>query len=304
MRYPFESQISGLAPEVQQVHRNVWNAIVDIQNAVKIVHANNTANTTTLKTVTETVNTSNASSAGVSSFNSTTGSVSYFPYLGYVNNQTGSTAYTTQGSDTGSLILINDSSPVGVTLNSTVSNPYFVFIDNTGTGTATLTPSSGTINGNASMPLLPGYFTIAFFDGNNWESMILPIVPVTFASVLHQWLKSYDATTGLFTATQPSFSDISGIVAPSQLPTPTASSIGGVEAAGPTAHEWIDEIDTGGVPHLSQPSFSDISGTASSIQLPIATTSALGAVKPDGTTITVTGGGVISAVGGSGSSST
>ena len=35
--------------------------------------------------------------------------------------------------------------------------------------------------------------------------------------------------------------------------------------------------------------------------LPIATTSALGAVKPDGTTITITAGGVISAAGGGGS---
>ena len=42
------------------------------------------------------------------------------------------------------------------------------------------------------------------------------------------------------------------------------------------------------------------SGTISSNRLPIATTGVVGAVKPDGTTVTITSGGVISAVGGGG----
>lgn len=259
-RFPFESQISGLTPEVQQVHRNVWNAVVDIQKAVKILHSNSTANTSTIKTITQTVNNSGSSSTGVSSFNAMTGSVSYFPNLGYVNDQTGVTSYLTQLSDNGVLILVNDSSPVTVTLNSAISNPYFFFVENQGTATATLTPSLGLINGNASMPLLPGYFTMLFFDGSNWEAMILPIVPVTFTSVLHQWLKSYDGATGLFTATQPDFIDISGVASPSQLPNPTTSTLGGIEAIAAVSHQWIDSISTSGVPHQSQPAYGDISG--------------------------------------------
>lgn len=67
------------------------------------------------------------------------------------------------------------------------------------------------------------------------------------------------------------------------------------------AHEWISAYNAiTGVFSKAQPAFTDISGTATPAQLPIATTSALGAVEPDGTTITVTSGGVISAVGGSG----
>lgn len=61
--------------------------------------------------------------------------------------------------------------------------------------------------------------------------------------------------------------------------------------------EWLNSFDsTTGVFGQSQPAFSDISGVAAPAQLPIATDSALGIVEPDGTTITITGGGVITAV--------
>ena len=55
------------------------------------------------------------------------------------------------------------------------------------------------------------------------------------------------------------------------LATPTATTIGGVEAAGPTAHEWINSISTAGVPSLSQPSFTDLLGTVGSAQMPALT---------------------------------
>lgn len=54
------------------------------------------------------------------------------------------------------------------------------------------------------------------------------------------------------------------------------------------------------VPTQSALSFSNFTGVATSAQMPIATTGALGGVIPDGTTVTITSGGVISAVGGGG----
>jgi len=57
-------------------------------------------------------------------------------------------------------------------------------------------------------------------------------------------------------------------VAASQLPNPTASTLGGIVSIVAAAHQWIDSISTSGVPHQSQPGFSDISGTASLSQLP------------------------------------
>lgn len=38
-----------------------------------------------------------------------------------------------------------------------------------------------------------------------------PVAPVNFAAVAHQWLNSYNSTTGAFTAAQPTTSDISGL---------------------------------------------------------------------------------------------
>lgn len=52
------------------------------------------------------------------------------------------------------------------------------------------------------------------------------------------------------------------------LPNPTTSSIGGVQAVNTVSHQWINAINSGGVPALSQPAFGDISGTATSGQLP------------------------------------
>ena len=43
------------------------------------------------------------------------------------------------------------------------------------------------------------------------------------------------------------------------LPTPTASTLGGVESAATLAHNWIASIDTSGVPHQSQPATTDLS---------------------------------------------
>lgn len=141
-----------------------------------------------------------------------------FPGLGTVNDQTGETSYATQSSDNGALIIVDDASPVAVALNSVVSTPYFFFISNFGAGTATLTPSSGTINGSASFALPQNYFSVVFFDGTNWEATILLVLPQDTPEVAHEWLDSYDATTGLFTQSQPAFSDVSGTATAAQVP--------------------------------------------------------------------------------------
>lgn len=46
----------------------------------------------------------------------------------------------------------------------------------------------------------------------------LAVLPLTYNKVAHQWLDSYTATTGLFTSSQPAFTDISGTISNSQLP--------------------------------------------------------------------------------------
>jgi hypothetical protein len=268
--YRIPPNLEGKAdPSVVRAIRHIDKIVNEHEQAFAALGNQKTAVTNTVKSVTEVVQGS-SSVAGVTSFNSQTGAVSYFPNLGGVDAQpvAPATSYLTQASDNGILILVNSSSPVTITLNSAISNPYFFFVENQGTSTATLTPSLGLVNGVASFTLLAGYFTIMFFDGNNWWAMNLPIVPVNTPSVAHEWLNSYNASTGAFTATQPAFSDISGVVAASQLPNPTLSALGGVEAVSAISHQWVNSINTSGVPQLSQPAFTDVSGQITTAQLP------------------------------------
>jgi hypothetical protein len=47
------------------------------------------------------------------------------------------------------------------------------------------------------------------------------VFPISITKVSHQWLDSYDDTTGLFTQSQPGFSDLSGSIATGQIPSAT-----------------------------------------------------------------------------------
>jgi hypothetical protein len=197
--------------------------------------------------------------------------------LGFpLNNQTGVTSYSVVSGDNEALIVLSDASPIAISLVAQTP-PFSFFIANQGalgSGTATLTPFSlGTISyagnpGAASMPLLPTYCALVVYDGTNWWAWTEPIVPVSFGAVTHQWLNSYNAATGAFAAAQPAFSDVSGTVAASQLPNPTTSTLGGVEAVSAISHQWVNSINTSGVPQLSQPAFTDVSGQITTAQLP------------------------------------
>jgi len=65
-------------------------------------------------------------------------------------------------------------------------------------------------------------------------------------------------------ATTPTFRSLVG----SDLPLPTASTLGGIESFTAVSHQWINSISTSGVPSSTQPAFSDISGVAIAGQLP------------------------------------
>lgn len=56
------------------------------------------------------------------------------------------------------------------------------------------------------------------------------------------------------------FSDILGSVAPSQLPNPTATTLGGVKSLASANHKWLKSIGTDGLPTQTQPDLSDITG--------------------------------------------
>jgi hypothetical protein len=151
------------------------------------------------------------------------GGSSSFLGQGLINDQTGETGYNTQPSDNGILLILNDSSAVAVSL-TTDAAPFYLIITNFGAGTATLTPSTGTINGGASLSLLQNQTVYAACDSTNWSTTSIPVLAKSLAKVTHEWLDSYSAATGLFTQSQPAFSDISGTAAAGQVPALSALS--------------------------------------------------------------------------------
>jgi hypothetical protein len=76
-----------------------------------------------------------------------------------------------------------------------------------------------------------------------------------------------------------SFSQISGSVAASQLPNPSASTLGGIESFAAQSSKWINAISTLGVPSATQPAFTDISGTVAASQLPNPSATTLGGIE-------------------------
>lgn len=126
------------------------------------------------------------------------------------------------------------------------------------------------------------------FNGTGWVAVGgTPSIATTSSAgtvfakgvVTHQFLTGIGSGTGSPSSAQAAFTDISGSVAASQLPNPSASTLGGVESAAAVTHQWINSISTSGVPALSQPAFTDISGVATAAQLPAPTATNLGGVK-------------------------
>jgi len=77
----------------------------------------------------------------------------------------------------------------------------------------------------------------------------IPQLPITKTGVTSNWIRSYDSTTGLFVASQPAYTDISGT--PQLAITKTA-----------VTSNWIRSYDsTTGLFTASQPAYGDISGT-------------------------------------------
>lgn len=88
--------------------------------------------------------------------------------LGGVNDQSGNTSYTTTSGDDGVVLLLNDASPVAVTLDSSADPNFYFYATNFGAGLATLTPTAGTINGAASFAIPTDGLSLILWNGTNW----------------------------------------------------------------------------------------------------------------------------------------
>jgi hypothetical protein len=171
----------------------------------------------------ETASTSTAATENVSSISEQINSST--PVIGTVNNQTGNVSYTSAQSDYGGFVLLNDSSAIAVSLTTdpSITLPWYATFLNTGTGTATLTPETGTINGSANFSLLGGQVVTVIFDGTNFEITPLLAMPQNAPGATHEWIASYSSSSGIFSFSQPAIADVSGLSAALALLAPLAS---------------------------------------------------------------------------------
>lgn len=157
MRDPFGLQ--GKVPlEVSNAHQFAFDGILDLQGGLADLNTKVSAlqpAAAAPATTTTVVEVASGSGGGGGNANS----------LGVVEYQTAAT-YVLQSEDYGNMLALNGTTTVD--LNSAVQVPFFCFFENLNAGTATLIPTTGTVNGLSSIGIGAGLLAIAFFDGTNW----------------------------------------------------------------------------------------------------------------------------------------
>lgn len=127
-----------------------------------------------------------------------------------VNAQTGTT-YTVADGDRAKLVTLSNASAIAVTLpqagqTTTFKTGWFVDVVNIGAGTVTITPTTSTINGAASIALLTGRGCRIVSDGTNYQISMVPLSIVlasgkTLTVSNSLTLAGTDATTMTFPGT-------------------------------------------------------------------------------------------------------
>lgn len=209
------SNLTGkIAPEAELAVRQLFNTVQDHDAALSTLKAQLTASVVSQTTVNTTMTTTTAA---------TTAIISTPLAAGVVNNQTGTT-YTVQDSDYGGLVTFANAAGVAVTLNLTPRQYWTGAIENLGPGLVTLTPTTGTVNGMASLMLAANSGLLLYFDGVNWWAATPNVlVPRSTSAVAHQFFTSYNAATGLFLLAQPGEADVVNLVSDLALKAPLAS---------------------------------------------------------------------------------
>lgn len=103
---------------------------------------------------------------------------------------------------------------------------------------------------------------LGFAVYNNADNTkILAIDASAIATGMTRTLKMANAAVDLANLSAATIT--TGTLPAARLPTPTASTLGGIQSITGVANQWIASISTAGIASLSQPAFSNISGTAS-----------------------------------------
>ncbi|HEY6026261.1 MAG TPA: hypothetical protein VIV09_05110 [Pseudolabrys sp.] len=193
-RYPYQHP----DPKTDLGFRLLFNSSADLNQAIVTL----TEKVASVQTQVTTVN--NTVTSQTTTTNTTTSDLPV--------NVTQQTAdYVLQQTDAGGLVVFTGTGPYNLTLNVAVAKPFFCACLNLSSGNITAAPTSGSsrlVNNLASVTVLTTQWAIFYWDGVNWWALDLQVWPQTKTATPTEFLVSYDATTGLFTAAQPQVSDI------------------------------------------------------------------------------------------------
>jgi len=106
--------------------------------------------------------------------------------LGSVNAQTGTT-YTVVGSDLGKLVTLSNGSAIAVTLpqaTGVFAAGFFFYASAIGAGTVTITPTTSTINGGATLVLATGASAFIVSDGTNYTASTILVSSTTTRGIV------------------------------------------------------------------------------------------------------------------------
>ncbi len=180
VRFPFTLNEDSTQADVHDAIRTALNGLTVHEQAFANLPAQIAAQAKVAATAAPSSSPSGGSSSGgsssagpVTAFNAQAGNIVYFPSLGFVNDQTGAPAYSATNADNGKKIIVATDSSATVALNSSVTAPWFVIIDNDSSGIAYLVADSGPIYGPQSIP--GNGFGIVFFDGESWWADATPV---------------------------------------------------------------------------------------------------------------------------------
>lgn len=92
-----------------------------------------------------------------------------------INAQTGTT-YAIVATDRGAHVTLSNAASIAVSIaqagTTGFENGYFTYLENIGAGAVTLTPTTSTVNGNATLVLTSGMSCVLFSDGTNYRAFV------------------------------------------------------------------------------------------------------------------------------------
>jgi hypothetical protein len=193
-RYPYQHP----DPHTDNGFRLLFNQGTDLYQAIVAMNAKVATLTSQVTTVTATSTTTTPSTPSIP------GS---FPVN--VNEQTAD--YILQQTDVAGLNYFTGTGPYALELNVGVVKPFYASVLNLSSGVITATPTAGAgrlVNNLTDVTIQPTQWAIFYWDGVNWWALEMQVFPQTKAPVAHFWIDGYDATTGLFHTSQPTYADI------------------------------------------------------------------------------------------------